>query len=616
MNDNLSNTTNKINDQESERVSIFFSCRSLKKIEGHSQSKLLIQLKQLVSKDKWTTIGHTESVQNNPNPDFSANFVLDFVFETRQKFKVELIEIEYQEKGKTVHFDQPTATAKQGEHSENIKTRLEVNGLVLAQAFFELGDLAGSIDNSKILFLMKPDNSNLGHCVVRLEKLNDKDKYEFSFEMLVKNIPKINMFSSKNTYIKIYKQRIPDALLRKIIEQDENISQIKTFEWMCVHKTQNLPGQNVYFPTICLNGSKLCYNNRQIPLKFEIWKYKKDGKDYLLGKVILSLNEITMSKSREFKFDMVKKNIASASLKFENFKNEVIYDFVDFIHGGINMNFVVGIDFTLSNKDASDVNSLHYFNGKVPNLYQKAILSVGEILEKYNNSNEIAAYGFGAKIDPNSPVSHFFPINLNYSNPFFGHFREMFDAYCKIVNKIQFSGPTHFAPLLERVLEFTQRKFETDSHNYTVFLLMTDGEVTDLQETIDSIIKGCDLPLSIIIVGIGNESFTKMDQLDANDIPLCASNGQVMKRDIVRFVAFNTFSNNPILLREEVLRELPDQVVQFYKMMNIQPGKKKEIDQQKFLHLNTINDLSNKNNTSFPSVEQWIENEFGNSLRK
>ena len=65
------------------------------------------------------------------------------------------------------------------------------------------------------------------------------------------------------------------------------------------------------------------------------------------------------------------------------------------------------------------------------------------------------------------------------------------------------------------------------------------------------------MPLSIIIVGIGNENFEKMETLDADDEPLVSSYNETMKRDIVQFVPFKKYKNNPMILREEVLMEIP-----------------------------------------------------------
>lgn len=42
---------------------------------------------------------------------------------------------------------------------------------------------------------------------------------------------------------------------------------------------------------------------------------------------------------------------------------------------------------------------------------------------------------------------------------------------------------------------------------YNVLLILTDGIINDMQETIDLIVDMCDYPLSIIIIGVGDEKF-------------------------------------------------------------------------------------------------------------
>jgi len=41
-----------------------------------------------------------------------------------------------------------------------------------------------------------------------------------------------------------------------------------------------------------------------------------------------------------------------------------------------------------------------------------------------------------------------------------------------------------------------------------------DGVVTDLQETKDAIVKASDLPLSILIVGVGGADFKEMEVIN------------------------------------------------------------------------------------------------------
>lgn len=54
------------------------------------------------------------------------------------------------------------------------------------------------------------------------------------------------------------------------------------------------------------------------------------------------------------------------------------------------------------------------------------------------------------------------------------------------------------------------------------------------------------MPLSIIIVGVGDEDFSSMDVLDADDDPLYSYvHKKYMERDIVQFVPFREFKDNP-----------------------------------------------------------------------
>lgn len=92
-----------------------------------------------------------------------------------------------------------------------------------------------------------------------------------------------------------------------------------------------------------------------------------------------------------------------------------------------------------------------------------------------------------------------------------------------------------------------------------------------MQKVIDLIISCSDLPLSIIIVGIGNANFDNMDQLDG-DSGLYGSKGQKAKRDIVQFVPFRNVQFNPDVLAQHLLAELPGQVVSYFESQGIKPN--------------------------------------------
>lgn len=66
-----------------------------------------------------------------------------------------------------------------------------------------------------------------------------------------------------------------------------------------------------------------------------------------------------------------------------------------------------------------------------------------------------------------------------------------------------------------------------------ILLIITDGIITDMQKTKEAIIAASNLPFSIIIVGVGNEDFEKMSELDSDD-QLLSYNGRTAVRDIVQ----------------------------------------------------------------------------------
>ena len=54
-----------------------------------------------------------------------------------------------------------------------------------------------------------------------------------------------------------------------------------------------------------------------------------------------------------------------------------------------------------------------------------------------------------------------------------------------------------------------------------------------MPETKDLIVQASEMPLSIIIVGVGMEKFKMMKELDSDDALLRDSRGRSAKRDVV-----------------------------------------------------------------------------------
>jgi len=120
-------------------------------------------------------------------------------------------------------------------------------------------------------------------------------------------------------------------------------------------------------------------------------------------------------------------------------------------------------------------------------------------------------------------------------------------------------GPTRFASVIHEAKRIALA--HPDPKMYNILLILTDGEIHDLKETIAEISSICteNVPLSIIIVGLGDDEFTNMVRLDGDDIAITAG-----VKDIVQFVKFNEVTKRApggqamAALAAMVLEEVPD----------------------------------------------------------
>ena len=250
------------------------------------------------------------------------------------------------------------------------------------------------------------------------------------------------------------------------------------------------------------------------------------------------------------------------------------HSFLEYVFGGCEIGLTVAIDFTLSNGDPKKPSSLHYLDMQ-RNEYLNAIKSVGNILQYYDSDKQIPVLGFGAAIPPyGNAANHCFALNGNIFDPEVDGIDGVVEVYKHAINRVNLYGPTNFSPILRVVNEMTEQMNCTQTdQKYNILLIITDGIISDLQKTIDQIVYGSELPLSIIIVGVGDADFSAMDELDADEVPLYSNlYKKHMAADIVQFVPFRDFANNPMQLAKETLEEVPGQMLNYFRRRNIRPN--------------------------------------------
>ena len=253
-----------------------------------------------------------------------------------------------------------------------------------------------------------------------------------------------------------------------------------------------------------------------------------------------------------------------------NYSCSKIISFEHYIKNG-QINLDIAIDYTQSNGLPNSPNSLHYMKAEGGNDYEKAIKSCGKIIANYDYDQLFPVYGFGG-IPPNSDkASHCFNINFN-DNPEIINLENIIKYYRESLDKVKLSGPTYFSSIIKKVISDINDDLENrkKENHYHILLILTDGIPCDMNDTVDCIVEASKLPLSIVIVGIGETDFENLDYLDGDIIPLVNSAGEIRKRDIVQFVKFNTFKEKNAIdngkeLAEEVLKEIQRQIEEYYK---------------------------------------------------
>uniref|UniRef100_A0A8B9B7P2 Copine 7 n=1 Tax=Anser brachyrhynchus TaxID=132585 RepID=A0A8B9B7P2_9AVES len=366
-----------------------------------------------------------------------------------------------------------------------------------------------------------------------------------------------DLFSKSDPFLEIY--RIDDDRSEQLVYRTEVVKNNLSPIWEPFK--------------VSLNSLCSCEEKRK--LRCVVWDYDSRGKHDFIGEFFTTFEEMQKAMGENKvqwecmnpKYKIKKRNYKNSGVVvLLDLKIHRVYSFLDYIMGGCQIHFTVAIDFTASNGDPRNSCSLHYINPYQPNEYLKALVAVGEICQDYDSDKKFSALGFGARIPPKYEVSHDFAINFNPDNDECEGIQGVVESYQSCLPKIQLYGPTNVAPIISKVARVAADEERTkEASQYFILLILTDGVVTDMADTREAIVRASYLPMSIIIVGVGNADFTDMQILDGDDGVLRSPRGEPVLRDIVQFVPFREFKNaSPTALAKCVLAEVPKQVVEYY----------------------------------------------------
>ncbi|KAG9446526.1 hypothetical protein H6P81_012654 [Aristolochia fimbriata] len=490
-------------------------------------------------------LARTEVVLNSLNPVWFTKHIMTYHFEVVQPLVFQVYDVDAQ------FHNVPVKALKLDEQQ------------FLGEARCALSEIVTKPTRSLVLRIEHkgetgPASINFGELTVCAEECyGSKTSIEMVFRC--SNLEDKDLFSKSDPFL----------VISKIVESGPPIPICKTEV-----KKNDL---NPIWKPVVINMQQL--GSKDNPLVIECFNFNTNGKHDLIGKVqqsLSSLEDLHKNQSGENLFlptavgNNFENKVTKGQLFLEQYTESEQSTFLDYITSGYELNFMVAIDFTASNGNPRLPDSLHYIDpyGR-PNAYQRAISDVGEVLQFYDTDKRFPAWGFGARpID--GPVSHCFNLNGSTHQSEVEGIQGILSAYMSALQNVSLAGPTLFGQVINAASLMASESVKHNHRKYFVLLIITDGVITDLQETKDAIIKATDLPLSILIVGVGGADFKEMEILDADKSDrLESSTGRIASRDIVQFVPMKDVQTGEISIVHSLLAELPGQFMSYVRSRNI-----------------------------------------------
>lgn len=499
-------------------------------------------------------LGRSEVMPNTLNPKWVYHLIIQYRFEEVQplRFVVYDVDSNYKEKSSDKF------KLKKQEFLGEIRTTLAE--IIVSPWHVMTRPLQAAIENNDLI-------GPSGTLKIRAEEVRTESgrPEEVDLAMHCTNLENLETFSKSDPMIRISKLQADGT-------------------WTPVYQTEEIQNNlNPIWRPFSRTLQQLCNGDKNRALLIECFDYNSNGKHKLIGEVKTTLNQLQgfsvagtpLTLTRQSKMS---KNInkSRGNLFVTACKVSPVVTFLDYVLGGCQISFFVAVDYTASNGDPRSPTSLHYIDpAGCPNAYQTAIQAVGGVLQYYDHDNRFPCWGFGARI--NGITSHCFPLNNNASNPEVEGINGIQAAYLQAVYSVELYGPTWFAPVVRQAASIAahyQRQ-----QKYFVLLIITDGAILDMQDTIAAIVEASHLPLSLLIVGVGEADFSAMDLLDSDKKKLTTESGRVAVRDIVQFVPIKG-GRSLESAAKKLLKELPDQLMSYMKAHGVLPSAQAAHQQQ------------------------------------
>jgi len=520
-------------------VELFVSCKYLPAVGGLIKGHHVILLHRRGKDGSKHYLGRTEVAMSSQDPQFQQTFKLYYSFNRPTDLLFEL----YRNITGVV-----TTSAK-----EDDVTGLDYVGGAVATLhnIVSTGKLDIPIrDRTKQGYPAVGQARVMVACEQLSEKVMEKEDI-ISFSVSGDRLDALDTFGKSDPYLQLYR-KLKDT-------------------WVLVYTTEVLEKTlQPKWANFTVTLDSLCNGDYECPLRVVCMDYNKLTAHQEIGSFETCLRELVGNPWAKFTLVNEKKSAesrakhipyyGSGSITFfqtDVFENSDRY-FLNYIRGGMDIRLKIAMD--CSQHGAL----LHKVDANGTNAYLECIQAVTEVAAPYDTDGKISMYGFGCNTDNGL---HFFNNGQDVDGQ-----QSIVDTYMAESNKLQMAVDCKLTPLLQHIKSSVSQPFSQRAQHYTILLILISGKIVDWKETVAELVSMGSLPISVVLVGVGNVDMEQMKALDA-DRHVLEYKGRRAQRDLVQFVPFNRYKDTPARLAEECLGEVTKQVVTFAALNQIVPNQ-------------------------------------------
>lgn len=380
------------------------------------------------------------------------------------------------------------------------------------------------------------------HLMVNYSEIRSvEDTVEFRFS--ARNLDKKSILTKDSPYFRLYKYE-------------------KSGRWRCNYTSDYVV--HTLFPEWApfkLTFTQFCGADLGSKVRVEVYDKSMFMKDSFIG-MFEANAERMMAIGREFELVNPKKMSKddyrnSGYFKVCNCDLKRYSSFMDFIRNGTQLVLITAVDLGMDNVKRSS----HKMRQA-----ERLMWGLGNLIEPYSSDKKFDFIGFNSKNLMHSEIAN--TIYISDKGP-----QGLVRSYKEALKKTSPSDQIKLENIIGSIKQSI--KFSREFEKFYTFLIIMNGVIQDIEETSKKLVELSILPIGIIMVGLGTDSYTPHLPLYIFKSP---PNSCQISRTISRFIRYKDFDSSNSEVFESIGKLIPDLFMDYVSFIDSSKGLSKKGD--------------------------------------